>query len=127
MATFPPSNRHTGLLRDISIFSELAFVTFPRIGAVPILIRKLSPVFIGTIFSSFPEPTAESNRLIFNFAMSEFSGSESGFPITDPKNESPRVRDGSSFVPIATNPPGFTESTIPAPVPNETISVLIGS
>ena len=103
--------------------SELAFVTCPRIGAVPTLIRRFSPDFIGKIFSSLPEPTAESNKLIFKLAVSEFSGKESGLPITEPMNESPLAREGSSFVPIATSPPGFTESTIPAPVPNETISV----
>ena len=123
MATLPPSNRHTGLLRDISVVSELDFVTLPRIGAVPTLILKFSPVLIGRIFSSLPEPTAESNKLILKLAKSEFSGRESGLPITEPKNESPLVSEGSNLVPIATNPPGFTESTVPAPVPNETISV----
>ena len=42
-------------------------------------------------------------------------------------NESPRVKFGSSLVPIATNPPGFTLSTVPAPVPKDTISVISGS
>ena len=81
----------------------------------------------GVIFSLFDEPTAESNKLIFSFAVSEFSGSDPGFPITEPINESPRVKFGSSLVPIATNPPGFTLSTVPAPVPNDTISVINGS
>ena len=39
-------------------------------------------MLIGEIFSLPVEPTAESNKLTFNFATSEFSGSESGFPIT---------------------------------------------
>ena len=88
---------------------------------------NISPMLIGAIFSLLAEPTAESNKLTFNFAASEFSGKESGLPITEPINESPRVRFGSSLVPIATNPPGFTLSTVPAPVPNETISVISGS
>ena len=82
---------------------------------------------IGAIFSLVAEPTAESNKLTFNFAVSEFSGKESGLPITEPMNESPLVRFGSSLVPIATNPPGLTLSTDPAPVPKETISVIRGS
>ena len=85
---------------------------------------NISFMVTGAIFSLFVEPTAESNRLTFNFATSEFSGSESGFPITDPMKESPRVKLGSSFVPIATNPPGLTLSTVPAPVPKETISAV---
>ena len=105
----------------------LTLVTFPGIGAVPIFSLSISFIVIGAIFSLFAEPTAESNKLTFNFATSEFSGSESGFPITEPMKESPRVKLGSSFVPIATNPPGFTLSTVPAPVPRETISVMSGS
>ena len=88
---------------------------------------NISPMLIGAIFSLPVEPTAESNKLTFNFARSEFSGNESGFPITEPMNESPRVRFGSSLVPIAIRPPGFTLSTVPAPVPRDTISVIIGS
>ena len=88
---------------------------------------NISPMLIGAIFSLLAEPTAESNKLTFSFAISEFSGNESGLPITEPINESPRVRFGSSLVPIATNPPGLTLSTVPAPVPKETISVIIGS
>ena len=88
---------------------------------------NISFIVIGAIFSLFVEPTAESNKLTFSFAESEFSGSESGFPITEPMKESPRVKFGSSLVPIATNPPGLTVSTVPAPVPKETISVISGS
>ena len=52
-------------------------------------------MLIGAIFSLLAEPTAESNKLTFNFAVSEFSGNESGLPITEPMNESPRVRSVS--------------------------------
>ena len=117
------SKRHTGLLKDNSIFSDFTLVTLPRIGAVPIFTRRFSPALIGVIFSSLAEPTAESNKLTSNFALLELSGSESGFPTTEPSNESPLVSAGSSFVHMATKPPGFTESTVPAPVPKETISV----
>ncbi len=72
-------------------------------------------------------PTAESNKFTLSFSFVEFSGSVPGFPITEPINESLLVIDGSNFVPIATKPPGFTDSTIPAAVPNEVISVRIGS
>ena len=72
-------------------------------------------------------PTAESNRLTSSFNKVEFSGSVSGFPITEPIKESLLVIEGSNFVPIATRPPGFTDSTMPAAVPNEVISVCNGS
>ena len=61
---------------------------------------SISPMLIGEIFSLPVEPTAESNKLTFSFAISEFSGNESGLPITEPINESPRVRFGSSLVPM---------------------------
>ena len=96
-------------------------------GAVPIFTRRDSPTLIGLTLVSSVVPTAESNKFTSTFAVREFSGSVSGLPITDPINESLLVRDGSSFVPIATSPPGFTVSTIPAPVPREAISVRIGS
>ena len=102
-------------------------ITFAKIGAVPIFILRFSPCLIGVIFMSSVVPTAESNKLVFNFVLSKFSGNVSGFPMTDPINESLLVKDGSNYVPIATNPPGLTISTVPAPVPNETISVWIGS
>ena len=70
---------------------------------------------------SFIVPTAESKRLTSSRASDAFSGNVSGFPITLPTKESLLVMDGSSFVPIATRPPGLTVSTIPAAVPNDTI------
>ena len=79
-----------------------------------------------TLISSI-EPTAVSNRFTSSFALVEFSGSVSGCPITEPINESLLVIEGSSFVPIATRPPGFTSSTRPALVPSEAISVVIDS
>jgi len=99
--------------------------TFAGTGAVPTLILSNSPTVTGTTLVSPAEPTAVSNKLIFSFASVEFSGSVPGLPTTEPIYESLVEREGSSFVPIATRPPDFTSSTIPAPVPKETISVCI--
>ena len=86
-----------------------------------------SPFLIGFTLISSVVPTAESNKFTLSFSFVEFSGSVPGLPITEPINESLLVIDGSNFVPIATKPPGLTDSTIPAAVPNDVISVRIGS
>src|SRR5438309_3835850 len=127
IATLPFSNRQTGLLNCTSILSPLTLVTFERTGAVPTLSLNDSPTCTDETFISSAEPTAVSKRFISSFAIEEFSGNVLGFPITEPISESLRVIDGSSFVPIATKPPGLTSSTSPAPVPREEISVMIGS
>ena len=51
--------------------------------------------------------------------------SEIKTPERDPCEPSPPVRDGSNFVPMATSPPGRMLSTKPAPVPSESIVVVI--
>ena len=107
------------------MLSDFTLFTFAGTGAVPTLTLSNSPTVMGTTLVSPAEPTAVSNKLIFNYASIEFSGSVPGLPTTDPINESLVEREGSSFVPIATRPPDFTSSTIPAPVPKETISVCI--
>ena len=61
---------------------------------------NISFMLIGAIFSLPVEPTAESNKLTFNFAMSEFSGNESGFPITEPMNESHKKKYLSHIAPL---------------------------
>ena len=66
----------------------------------------MSPAFIGGTFTVEDIPTAESKRLVSNDALIMVSGSVPGLPTTEPINESPPVRDGSSFVPMATSPPG---------------------
>ena len=66
----------------------------------------MSPIFIGGTFTVEDIPTAESKRLVSNDALIMLSGSVPGLPTTEPINESPPVRDGSNFVPIATSPPG---------------------
>ena len=111
----------------MSILSDFTFITLESTGAVPIFTLKDSPTCIGKTLMSSVVPTAESNKRTWNFASNEISGSEFGFPITEPMKESLLVIEGSSFVPMATRPPGFTLSTKPAPVPKETISVVIGS
>ena len=47
--------------------------------------------------------------------------------MTDPINESLFMKEGSNFEPIATSPPGFTLSTMPAPVAKEAIFEIMGS
>jgi hypothetical protein len=42
-------------------------------------------------------------------------------------SESLFMKVGSNLVPIATNPPGLTDSTRPAPVPNVEMAEVIGS
>ena len=107
------------------MLSDFTLDTFAGTGAVPTLTRSNSPTVTGVTLVSPADPPAVSNKLIFNFASVEFSGSVPGLPTTDHINESLVEREGSSFVPIATKPPDFTSSTIPAPVPKETISVWI--
>ena len=104
---------------------DFTFFTFAGTGAVPTLTLNNSSVLIGATFVSVTDPTAISNKFMLSFTFVVFSGSVSGFPIIEPINESLLEREGSSFVPIATKPPGLTESTKPAPVPNETISVCM--
>ena len=131
MATLPPSKRHMGRrnLTSASAPPSRTDATEQSAGDVPTLRRSASPSASGVTRAASPpaDPTAESNRLTRSLARSEFSGSVPGRPTTDPMNESPPVIAGSSFVPIATRPPGRTSSTIPAPVPSETISVDTGS
>ena len=55
------------------------------------------------------------------------SGRVSGLPTTEPISESLLTYVGSNFVPIATNPPGLTFCTSPAPVPRVEITERIGS
>ena len=76
---------------------------------------------MGSTLTKSCVPTAVSNKLMSIVISSTTGGNEFGFPTTAPINESLLMNDGSSFEPIATNPPGFTLSTRPAPVANEPI------
>jgi len=127
MATFSFSNIQAGLLSSISTFSPFICDTLPNIGAVPIFNLRSSSFCIGRTLVSSVIPTAESKRFTESLSLLEFSGRVPGLPTTEPMNESLLVLAGSHFVPIATNPPGLTKSTKPAPVPNEVISVCRGS
>ena len=70
------------------MLSAFTFFTFAGTGAVPTLTLSNSPTVTGVTLVSPAEPTAVSNKLIFNFASVEFSGSVPGLPTTDPINES---------------------------------------
>jgi hypothetical protein len=59
--------------------------------------------------------------------LSTFSGRVDGFPTTEPMRESLFIKVGSNLVPIATRPPGLTDSTKPAPVPKVEMTEVIGS
>ena len=98
---------------------------FAKFRRGPTLKRNMSPIFIGGTFTVEDIPTAESKRLVSNDALIMLSGSVPGLPTTEPINESPPVKDGSNFVPMATSPPGRMLSTKPAPVPSESIVVVI--
>lgn len=127
IATLPPSKIQAGLISSTSIELDLILMTLPNTGAVPMFSRSASPDWIGLTLISSVMPTAESNRFTSNFKILEFSGSVPGLPITEPIKESLLVMEGSNFVPMATKPPGFTDSTMPAAVPREVISVSNGS
>ena len=127
MATRLLSSMHTGLLSFNSTLLFFVCITVPIVAAVPIFSLNDSLLFIGSTFIISCVPTAVSKRLYSREIPSTSAGSLAGKPTTDPINESLFTKDGSRRVPIATNPPGLTLSTRPAPVPRVAILDLMGS
>ena len=70
-------------------------------------------------------PTALSSKRTSKLISSVGSGSAPGFPTIFPTKPSDFVKEGSSFVPIASRPPGPASSTCLPPVIIDVISVVI--
>ena len=101
-----PFNGTTGIFKERSTCSLYVLDTCPTVIEVFRLSISISFGLRFCTSSCFPVPKTSSNRVYFILMFSVISGSVSSMDATPPESASAFVRDGSSSVSIAKDPPG---------------------